>query len=103
MPCVTESPLARIKRPVTSFLFQPHSREAGIFLLGIAKLLLLIVHVKRETLQVVSLAMTGLVPRRDRVFHKKTSFHHSKFSVFSSQSHFSEHFFPTGKHESLKL
>ena len=37
--------------------------------LGIAKLLPQIVPVKRETLQVVSLAMTGLVPGSGPVFH----------------------------------
>jgi len=38
-----------------------HSRETEFSVLGIAKLLPQIVPVKRETLQVVSLAMTGLV------------------------------------------
>ena len=38
-------------------------------MLGIAKLLLPVVHVKGETLQVVSLAMTGLVRRSSLVFH----------------------------------
>jgi len=38
-------------------------------LLGIAKLLPQVVPVKRETLQVVSLAMTGLVRRSSLVFH----------------------------------
>ncbi len=37
--------------------------------LGIAKLLPWVVPVKRETLQVVSLAMTGLVRGWGRVFH----------------------------------
>ena len=38
-------------------------------LLGIAKLLPQVVPVKGETLQVVSLAMTGLVRRSSLVFH----------------------------------
>jgi len=37
--------------------------------LGIAKLLLQVVHVKRETLWVVSLAMTGLMLHSRRDFH----------------------------------
>ncbi|SPE28477.1 hypothetical protein SBA2_40040 [Acidobacteriia bacterium SbA2] len=37
--------------------------------LGIAKLLPQIVPVKRETLQVVSLAMTGLMPGSGPIFH----------------------------------
>ena len=38
-------------------------------MLGIAKLLPQVVPVKGETLQVVSLAMTGLVRRSSLVFH----------------------------------
>ena len=41
----------------------------GNYVLGIAKLLLPIVHVKRETLQVVSLAMTGLMRDSGQDFH----------------------------------
>ena len=41
----------------------------GNYVLGIAKLLLQIVHVKRETLQVVSLAMTALMRDSGRDFH----------------------------------
>ena len=41
----------------------------GISCLGIANLLPQIVPVKRETLQVVSLAMTGLVRGWGQVFH----------------------------------
>jgi hypothetical protein len=52
--------------------------------LGNAKLLPQVVHVKRETLQVVSLAMTGLVPDWSQDFHKNASFS-SQFSVLSSQ------------------
>ena len=40
-------------------------------MLGIAKLLPPIVPVKRETLQVVSLAMTGLMPDAFQFFHMK--------------------------------
>lgn len=73
-PCPeeTESPLARIRRFPSLFEFRPHSREARISVLGNAKLLPPVVHVKRETLQVVSLAMTGLVPDWGQDFHKKT-------------------------------
>jgi len=42
-------------------LLPTHSRETEILLLGIANLLPQLVPVKRETLQVVSLTMTGLV------------------------------------------
>ena len=42
-------------------------------MLGIAKLLLQVVHVKRETLQVVSLAMTGLMPDLGQDFHIASS------------------------------
>ncbi len=44
---------------------------SGNFVLGIAKLLLPIVHVKRETPYVVSLAMTALMPDCGPDFHKK--------------------------------
>ena len=49
-------------------------------MLGIATLLLLIVHVNRETLQVVSLAMTGLMRDAGRDFHKGSKV--SKFQGF---------------------
>ena len=60
-------------------------------MLGIAKLLLPVVHVKRETLQVVSLAMTGLMRDWGWVFHTRAvpgtqfSVLSSQFSVLSSQ------------------
>ncbi len=48
-------------------------------MLGIAKLLLPVVHVKRETLYVVSPAMTGLMRDLGRNFHMDSSF---EFRVF---------------------
>jgi len=57
-----ESPLAGHRTALCCYCLIPsHSREAEFLLLGIAKLLPQIVPVKRETLQVVSLTMTGLV------------------------------------------
>jgi len=47
--------------------------------LGIAKLLLPVVHVKRETPYVVSLAMTGLMLDVGRDFHTRTGFKVAKF------------------------
>ena len=48
-------------------------------MLGNANLLPCIVHVKRETLQVVSLAMTGLMLDVGRDFHTRTGFKVAKF------------------------
>ena len=48
-------------------------------MLGIANLLLLVVDVNRETLQVVSLAMTGLMLDVGRDFHTRTGFKVAKF------------------------
>jgi len=50
--------------------------------LGIAKLLPQVVHVKRETQQVVSLAMTGLMRDRGLVFHISASLKGFKVSKF---------------------
>jgi len=55
--------------------------------LGIAKLLPQIVHVKRETLQVVSLAMTGLMPDRGLVFHNGAGFELAKGPRFKFVEH----------------
>ena len=65
---VTSGPVSGAESAFTSE-FRPHSREVEFLYLGIAKLLLQVVHVKRETLQVVSLAMTGLMRDGGRVFH----------------------------------
>ena len=50
--------------------------------LGIAKLLLQVVHVKRETLQVVPLAMTGLMRVGRRDFHTEAKLRCFKVSQF---------------------
>jgi hypothetical protein len=55
-------------------------------MLGIAKLLLQVVHVKRETLQVVSLAMTALMPIWGRDFHTKARFRCFKVVKISALS-----------------
>jgi hypothetical protein len=70
--------------PVSLTIETPPIPVGGFSVLGNAKLLPQVVHVKRETLQVVSLAMTGLVPDWSQDFHKNSVLS-SQFSVLSSQ------------------
>lgn len=57
-------------------------------MLGIAKLLPQIVPVKRETLQVVSLAMTGLMLGSDLIFHTVENMARARFVQRGQESPF---------------